>query len=198
MSIQKQSRRKFLSRSGSMISGSWITLNLPAIITTANYACQAKIEEAPFEVLTNLDAKELEAIAAQIYPSDSTPGAREAGIIYFIDHALATIRAKDYETVQNGLADFKSQLLIKFPGKKLFVDLTSKQQIGVLKEIEQTEFFQAIRNLTISGMFAMPSYGGNKEKMGWKHLGFDDHKTWNPPFGYYDEQYMNDGGNNEK
>lgn len=192
---RKQSRREFLSRSGSVISGSWIIMNSSAIIATANFACQAKIEGAPFEVLTEMEAKEIEAMAAQIFPSDGTPGATEAGIIYFIDRALATIREKDKEEVQRGLVEFKSNISEKFP-RKNFSDLNSKQQIGMLKEIEQTDFFKTVRNLTISGMFAMPSYGGNKDNIGWDHLGFDHSATWKPPFGYYDEQYMNERGNN--
>ncbi len=195
MSQRKQSRRKFLSRSGSVISGSWIIMNSSAIIATANFACQAKIEGAPFEVLTKLEAKEIEAMAAQIFPSDGTPGAKEAGILYFIDHALATIREDDKEIIQKGLVEFKAKILEKFP-RKNFSDLNSKQQIGMLKEIEETDFFITVRNLTVSGMFSMPSYGGNKDKIGWVHLGFVDSHTWSPPFGYYDEQYIKEEGKN--
>jgi len=193
MSQRKQSRRKFLSRSGSMISGSWIIMNSSAIIATANFACQAKIEGAPFEVFTEIEAKEIEAMAAQIFPSDGTPGAKEAGILYFIDHALATIRENDKEIIQKGLVEFKAKISEKF-SRKNFSELSSKQQIGMLKEIEQTDFFVTVRNLTVSGMFSMPSYGGNKDKMGWAHLGFIDRHTWSSPFGYYDEQYLKDGG----
>ena len=35
-----------------------------------------------------------ETTDAQIVPSDDTPGAREAGVIYFIDRALATFLAR--------------------------------------------------------------------------------------------------------
>lgn len=195
MSQRKQSRREFLSRSGSVISGSWIIMNSSAIIATANFACQAKFDGAPFEVLTEIEAKELEAMAAQIFPSDGTPGAKEAGILYFIDHALATIREDDKEIIQKGLVEFKTKISEKFP-RKNFSDLNSKQQIAMLKEIEQMKFFETVRNLTISGMFSMPSYGGNKDKMGWAHLGFKDSHTWGPPFGYYDEQYIKEEGKN--
>ncbi len=36
-------------------------------------------------------------------------------------------------------------------------------------------------------MFALPSYGGNRDKAGWHLIGFDDRHFWQPPFGYYDE-----------
>lgn len=35
-------------------------------------------------------AAEIEALAAQIIPSDDSPGAMEAGVVYFIEGALAT------------------------------------------------------------------------------------------------------------
>jgi gluconate 2-dehydrogenase gamma chain len=35
------------------------------------------------------DAADVAAVTAQIIPSDDTPGAREAGVVYFIDRALA-------------------------------------------------------------------------------------------------------------
>jgi hypothetical protein len=38
-------------------------------------------------------------------------------------------------------------------------------------------------------MFAMPSYGGNRDKLGWALIGFQDRHSWQPPFGYYDKGY---------
>jgi hypothetical protein len=37
-------------------------------------------------------------------------------------------------------------------------------------------------------MFAMPSYGGNRNHAGWKMLGFEHQMAWLPPFGHYDAQ----------
>jgi hypothetical protein len=39
---------------------------------------------------------------------------------------------------------------------------------------------------TAAGMFANPAYGGNRDKIGWKLLGFEDRYIWQQPFGYYD------------
>ena len=39
---------------------------------------------------------------------------------------------------------------------------------------------------TAAGMFANPEYGGNRDKIGWKLIGFDDRFFWQAPFGYYD------------
>jgi gluconate 2-dehydrogenase gamma chain len=40
--------------------------------------------------LTASEAADIDAVAARIVPTDDTPGAREAGVVYFIDRALAT------------------------------------------------------------------------------------------------------------
>jgi hypothetical protein len=39
------------------------------------------------------------------------------------------------------------------------------------------------------GMFAMPTYGGNRNNIGWKLIGFEDAHVFYPPFGYYDRGY---------
>ena len=46
--------------------------------------------EATLSFLTAAEAADVEAVAAQIIPTDDTPGAREAGVVHFIDRALAT------------------------------------------------------------------------------------------------------------
>jgi hypothetical protein len=36
-------------------------------------------------------------------------------------------------------------------------------------------------------MFALPSWGGNRNEAGWKLIGFEDAHVFRPPFGYYDD-----------
>ena len=38
-------------------------------------------------------------------------------------------------------------------------------------------------------MFSLPEYGGNRDGVGWKLLGFEDQHVFQPPFGYYDRDY---------
>ena len=120
---------------------------------------------------------------------DQQAAAREAGVIYFIDRALGTIMADDLEPVREGLRDFEANLREKHPDATAFSALPHPQQIEALHAIEESDFFDRIRTLTIAGMFAHPSYGGNRDKAGWRLLHFDDRHVWTPPFGYYDEQY---------
>lgn len=189
MNPRSQSRRAFLNTSGSVLGGSWFALNLPALFATADLVCQAHAQKAPFDVLTPSEAAALDAIAAQIIPTDETPGAREAGVVYFIDRALGTFMSDDLEPVREGLRDFEADLRKKHPEAATFAALTHDQQIEALRAIETSDFFETIRTLTITGMFAHPSYGGNRDKAGWRLLHFDDRHVWTPPFGYYDEQY---------
>jgi len=39
------------------------------------------------------------------------------------------------------------------------------------------------------GMFSDPSYGGNRNGIGWELLGFRNDHAYQPPFGYYDRDY---------
>ena len=189
MTTPNPSRRAFLSTSGTVLGGTWLAWSLPAILATADFACQAHQDGAPFEALSAVEATELEAIAAQIFPSDDTPGAREAGVIYFIDRALHTFRADDHAPLREGLDELAAHVQATYPGTAAFSALPHAQQIEALHTIEETDFFETVRAMTIAGMFGHPSYGGNRDKIGWQLLGFDDRHVWQPPFGYYDAAY---------
>ena len=39
------------------------------------------------------------------------------------------------------------------------------------------------------GLLALPQYGGNHDFAGWKLIGVVDNHYWEPPFGYYDQDY---------
>ncbi len=75
-------------------------------------------------------------------------------------------------------------------GKTQFADLTPIQQDNLLTQSEGTDFFATIRFLVIAAMFSLPEYGGNKVKIGWQLIGFEDRHAWTQPFGYYDSEYL--------
>src|ERR1700689_1773232 len=96
------SRRRFLLSGLRGVGGAWISLRWPAIMATAQHAAQMPEVNPPakLEVLTADQAGGSEAAPSRIICTDDTPGAREAGVIYFIDRALgtfATDRRDDYE-----------------------------------------------------------------------------------------------------
>ncbi len=185
-------RRDFLKRGGSVLGGSWITLSLPAIMATASVAARAATEKSVFRALSPSEASEFEAIAARIIPSGDSPGAKEAGAIYFIDTVLADIQPKTLEPMRKGLVSLQSDIQEAYK-TTTFAGLSETQQIEALQAIEDTEFFGTIRFLTIAGTFCDPSHGGNRDRVGWDLIGFEGPMGTQPPFGYYDADYAEKG-----
>src|SRR5258707_14729034 len=103
--IENLSRRNFLSRGGAALSAVWLSAHWPAIVAAAEHAHQAAKSAAPakLQFFTSEQAVEIDAISARIIPSDETPGAREAGVVYFIDRALTTFAVDDRKTYREGL-----------------------------------------------------------------------------------------------
>jgi len=131
----------------------------------------------------------IEAIAAQIIPTDGTPGAREAHAVYFIDRALVTFGRDKQAAYARGLKELQSRTLELFPKAHSFSELTSGEQIRLLTAIEQTDFFELVRVHTIMGFLSNPEYGGNYNRVGWKAIAFEEAHVHTPPFGYYDAEY---------
>jgi gluconate 2-dehydrogenase gamma chain len=191
MDNEDVSRRLFLIKSLTGVSSAWLALHLPEIAAAQEHAHHAIQSVAPtkFEFLTPEQAMEIEAVAAQIIPTDDTPGAREARVIYFIDRALTTFDKDKQPQYVKGLKELQAKQKKMFKSSTKFSDLNAEQQIKVLKAIEKSEFFETVRVHTIMGFFADPSYGGNYDKVGWKLIGFKDDFYFKPPFGYYDREY---------
>jgi gluconate 2-dehydrogenase gamma chain len=179
------SRRSFLRVSGGLVGGSWLALQWPGLLAIAEAAAADHSARAAFRYIGMEEAAGLEAIAARIIPTDDTPGAREAGVIHFIDRALGEFVAEAAANVRVGLADLDGRAAALEDGRR-FAQLDALSQDALLREIEATPFFGLMHFLTVAGMFAMPSYGGNRDMLGWRLLGFDHRHGWSPPFGHYD------------
>jgi gluconate 2-dehydrogenase gamma chain len=191
MDSEETSRRLFLIKSLTGVSTAWLALRLPEIAAAQEHAHHAaqSAGSAKLEFFSAEQAAEVEAVAAQIIPTDDTPGAREARVIYFIDRALTTFDKDKQTQYVKGLKDLQTKQKKMFKTSAKFSDLNSEQQIKVLKAFEKNAFFETIRVHTIMGFFADPSYGGNYDKIGWKTIGFQDDFFFKPPFGYYDREY---------
>jgi gluconate 2-dehydrogenase gamma chain len=185
-------RRSFIRGSGVVVAGSWIRMSLPAAMLTAAAAGKARAQGDEFKTLTATEASELEAIAAQIVPSRETPGATEAGVIYFMDAALTGSQSDALKLIRAGLTSLQAGSLNKF-GIENFAGLDDAQKIELLTGIEDTPFFATVRFLTLAGLFTNPSYGGNRDQVGWKLIGFETPHASQPPFGYYDADYAAKG-----
>ncbi len=191
MDNQDISRRLFLINSAAGLSAAWLAEHLSEVLAAQEHAHHAAQSQAPskLEFFTPEQAAEVEALAAQIIPSDDTPGAREARAVYFIDRALATFAAEDRASFVEGLKQLDKRSSKRFGKAKRFSDLTPDQQTKLLKEIEKTDFFELARTMTILGTFSNPEYGGNYDKIGWKLLGFEDQFFFKSPYGFYDTGY---------
>jgi gluconate 2-dehydrogenase gamma chain len=185
-------RRAFLTNTGTAFGSSWISLNMPAILATMGVACKAKEAGGAFRVMSPEEAIEFEAIATRIIPSGDSPGAKEAGVIYFIDTLLADVEPELYEPLQQGLQSLNAQIRKAYDTAS-FAGLDSSRQIEALQEIDYTPFFENMRFLTLAGMFCDPSYGGNRDEVGWKLIGMERPTASQPPFGYYDADYLEKG-----
>jgi gluconate 2-dehydrogenase gamma chain len=152
------------------------------------HAESANISNAAFRYLKSADASEIEALVAQIIPSDATPGAKEAGCIHFIDRALETFDRERRELYRNGMAATQNMRTELFPQSQSVSELESSQAIALLKAIEQTEFFALLRVHTVMGFLAAPEWGGNRGMVGWSHIGLEHKMAFQPPFGFYDEE----------
>jgi gluconate 2-dehydrogenase gamma chain len=164
------------------------TLDWAAVARASHDAHLAAQSAGPVEytLLGPADAADLEALTSQIIPTDETPGAREAGVTYFIDRALGSFFANWRPGFMQGLAGFQAAVRAAHPQTASFAALASDAQIAFLRTVDKTPFFDQARLLTICGMFTNPSYGGNRDKAGWQLLGFEDRHVFEAPFGYYD------------
>lgn len=145
--------------------------------------------QSPQPALTFFSAEQagdVEAMASRIIPTTDTPGAREAGVVYFMDRALSTWAKAQQSVFTDGLRKLEEDVAKKYPGSSRFSALTEVQQDDVLRSIEEMSFFGTLRFATLAGMFSLPSYGGNRDFVGWTLIGQDRVLDFRPPFSWYD------------
>ena len=191
MEINLLTRRSFLRLLQNSASKSAMVLTLPTIISACQEAKQNQLTASAFQTLSSTEGVELDAIAERILPATDSPGARDAGVVYFFDNVLKD-RTEALDILRNGLHDLQKNTVSEF-NSPFFHSLSPMDQDQLLESIEDTEFFATARYLTIAGMFALPEYGGNRNLVGDQLVGFDDHLGWTIPFGYYDADFMEKG-----
>src|SRR6202171_6519196 len=196
------SRRRFLSQTGGAISAAWMSTHWPQMLSAAARARQAVQSTAgyKFEFLKPEEVAEVDAVSARIIPTDDTPGAREAGVIYFIDRALVTFASGDQQKYRDGLRDLQSLVREKFSDVEKFSAATPEQQDELLHAMEASQietekaprrrslksaqtFLEALRVQTIAGFLIDPETGlGNRGGVGWKLIGREPEHSFQPPF----------------
>lgn len=200
MSEHDEGRRAFLV--GAVGAGAIASTTLVETAYAKTHA-PAKAAEAPDTVraVDNGDAHgaffneehsaTIAAFAERLLPgAPGKPGARDAGVLNYIDLALAGAYADQQDFYRRGLAQLDAYCRKTF--NLSFVRLTPSQQDEVIGALEQGKasefsyptaqaFFNTLRTHTMEGMFADPVYGGNKDFAGWRLVGFPGTQLYYTP-----------------
>jgi gluconate 2-dehydrogenase gamma chain len=165
------SRRDFLMQSVVGAGSVWLAAAWPEVLAAqqhAHHTMRAVAAGAPakLEFLTPAQAADVEAIASLIIPTTDTPGAREAGVVYFIDRSLGTFVADEQKPFADAIALVNGKRKEMFPASADFASLSAAQQTEILKAIEKTPAFDTFRFLTVAGFLGNPEDGGNRDMVG--------------------------------
>jgi gluconate 2-dehydrogenase gamma chain len=189
-SKNRASRREFLARAAAgagAVAGAGLA---PAVAAgsqaphagAAPAAVQARADRGHGAFLNQRDAATVAVFAERLMPgAPGTSGARDAGVVTYIDLALAGAYADLQDFYRRGLAQLDEYC--RHTRNAPFVELRAAQQDEVIRALEDgtatgftwpapQEFFNTIRTHTMEGMFADPVYGGNKDFAGWRLVGF--------------------------
>jgi gluconate 2-dehydrogenase gamma chain len=176
-------RREFLTLTATSAGG----LVLYTLGRPLSLASEDKTVRVPLRFFTEEEALDVGAASARIYPSDeSGPGAKEAGVVIYIDRQLAGPYGRDRDRYTQPPFDENAPPELGYQGKatpreiyreglKLIAGLNRLQpseQDEKLRSIEKTYFFTLLRAHTIEGMFCDPMHGGNVDMVGWQEIGF--------------------------
>jgi len=135
----------------------------------------------PLLFFNSAEARTVDALAAQIIPSEAdSPGAHEAGVVFYIDRALAGFMRDLRPLYRRGLQTL-SDLSNKSFGAE-FAALADEQQRQLVETLDARakadpddfagQFFRIIGEHSVQGFFGDPAYGGNRDVVGWKLVGF--------------------------
>ena len=183
-----QNRRAFL-RAAAAAGAAWAAADLAQVEQALAWAShQAGTRgTASVGVLTKAQADAIDALASRILPSvDGRPGAHEAGVVYFIDRALSTFNKGQKKLYVDGIADLDRRAAAKGKDAASFAALTPAVQDEIIRDVEKSPFFETARFDAIVGTFALPTWGGNRDYLGWQMLGLAHQPRFQAPFGYYD------------
>jgi hypothetical protein len=125
--LEATSRRSFLRSTGGLVTAAWLGTQWAAITAAAHHAADmagpdfaASPPWKGFQFLSESEAKDVDAITAQIVPSGATPGAREAHAVHFVDRAMSTFFAAWSADFRSGLTEFQSKFQALHPNAPLF------------------------------------------------------------------------------
>ena|SRR5215831_6781057 len=129
----------------------------------------------------------MSAACERIIPHDQDPGALEADVPVYIERMLRTPELvgmkNSFLAGTNALGKHAMKAF-----SKPFYELVPAQQDQVLTAFKDSSpgsddanYFELLLILTLEGLLGDPSYGGNKDRVGWELIGFG---TSEPPPNY--------------
>jgi gluconate 2-dehydrogenase gamma chain len=127
------------------------------------------------------------AVVDRLLPKDADPGALEANVPEYLDRMLLSPDlGRMREDFLGGInaVDRRAQRMFA----QGFAALTAEQRDEVLTAFKESppqsgeaRFYELLMALTLEGFLGDPSYGGNKDRVGWALVGF---ATVEPPAGH--------------
>ncbi len=186
------SRRRFLI--GAARSGGALAFGLAWPRPRATRA--AGRTDAP-HLLDPTEWRAADAALARILPSESGPGAREAGCVNFLDKSLLHEDAHLAPLVRAGLAALDAVAGARRP-EAVFAELPPPEQDAILAGLERGDlpgwppappprsFFEVLRLEALLGFLCDPRHGGNRSWVGWRRMGYPG--PAHPAGGYTPEQ----------
>lgn len=185
MKKEDESRRAFLKGAAAGASAGAVAAFGPS--ANAQDTGQAATEPLPagqrYGTFFNQEqAATVAAFAERLMPgAPGQPGATDAGVLDYIDLALAGAYADQQAFYRDGLAALDRYCRSTHNGP--FASLDADEQDATIAALEADTaegfqwptarvFFETLRTHTMEGMFADPVYGGNKDFAGWHLIGF--------------------------
>ncbi len=135
------------------------------------------------------------AACERLLPRDQDPGALDANVPEFLDRMLQSKAiAKMKDNFLGGLEALDRRSRGRFG--KGFAEASAEQQDELIAEFKdarpgtgESRFYEMLLAFTMEGFLGDPSYGGNKDRVGWALVGFS---TMEPPQGYDGLQHLED------
>lgn len=115
------------------------------------------------------EARTLEALLDWLIPEGDGPGAREAGVIRYIDRQLSTHFRAHRKAYRDGLGAIERR------AGGCLADAPLQRQEKVVRELERNRatrpFFDLVLAHAMQGFYGNPRHGGNREFVSWRMLG---------------------------
>jgi gluconate 2-dehydrogenase gamma chain len=130
------------------------------------------------------EAALVEALADRIIPADEDPGAKEAGVVHYVDRQLAGPLKRFAASYRKGLRALSKSC--QRLTSRSFLELADAEKDDFLRAMERGEvqgsewaglsaaaFFQMVVDHTMQGFYGSPKHGGNRGEASWKMLGIE-------------------------